>query len=185
MKNLVALGLVALAACSTTSSRTGPPLPPPSANESVFVLGVAPGNYAVTLAPGKVENGVFKAGAPVAALSRAPQDGYIVAKVASGQALALTRTTRLAKDGAPASAPFGACGGAKTMVFAAQGGKVVYLADVGYESMKDGGVDVRFDRNLEKARQYLAANYPDLAKLVAQGGYTFIPTDATCRTVAR
>ena len=160
-------------------------MPPPSGGESVFVLGVAPESYAVTLSPGKVENGVFKAGAPVAALSRAPRDGYIVARVASGQALALTKTTRLAQGGAPASAPFGACDGARTLVFTAPGGKVVYLADIGYASLPGGGLDVRFDRNLEKARRYLAANYPDLAKVVAQGEYTFARTDATCRSSAR
>ena len=180
MNKLIALGLFGLAACSTISG-AGRDVPPPSGGESVFVLGVAPENYAVTLAPGKVENGVFKAEARVAAPSRSPKDGYIVARVASGQALALTKTARLAQNGAPASAPFGACGGTRTMVFTAQGGKVLYLADVGYESMKDGGVDVRFDRKLDKARQYLAANYPELAKVVAQGDYTFAPTDATCK----
>lgn len=180
MRKVIALGLVGLAACSTLG-RTAADVPPPSAEESVFVLGVAPENYAVTLSPGKMENGVFKAGAPLAALSRSPRDGYIVAKVASGQALALTRTTRLAEGGSPASAPFGACDGTRTLVFSAPRGKVVYLADVGYQSMPGGGVDVRFDRNLDKARQYLAANYPELAKLVAQGEYTFTPTNATCR----
>ena len=185
MKKLIALGLVALAGCSTASPRTGAGEPPPSAEESVLVLGVAPANYAVTLAPGKLENGVFKAAAPAAVLSRAPKDGYIVARVASGQELALTSTTRLAQGATPASAPFGACGGARTLVFAAPRGKVVYLADVGYEGMKGGGVDVRFERRLDKARQYLAANYPELAKLVAQGDVALVPTDATCRSAAR
>ena len=185
MNKLIALGLVGLAACSSASIGTGPRLAPPSAGESVLVLGVAPANYAVTLSPGKLENGVFKAGTPVAALAQAPTDGYIVAKVASGQALALTRTTRLAQGGTPASAPFGACDGARTLVFSAPGGRVVYLADVGYETMKGGGVDVRFERRLDKARQYLAANYPELAKLVAQGDFAFVPTDAACRSAAR
>lgn len=185
MKNVIALGLVALAGCSATSPRTVAGEPPPSAEESVLVLGVAPANYAVTLAPGKLENGVFKAAAPAAALSRAPKDGYIVARVASGQELALTSTTRLAQGATPASAPFGACGAARTVVFAAPRGKVVYLADVGYESMKGGGVDVRFERKLEKARQYLAANYPELAKLVTQGSYTLARTDASCKSAAR
>jgi predicted small secreted protein len=178
MKKLIALGIAGLAACSTISG-AGRDVPPPSGGESVFVLGVAPENYAVTLSPGKVENGVFKAGAPLAA--RSPRDGYIVARVASGQALALTRTTRLAQGGAPASAPFGACDGARTMVFTAPGGKVVYLADIGYASLPGGGLDVRFDRNLDKAHQYLAANYPELAKVVAQGEYTFTPTNASCK----
>ena len=183
MKKLVAVGIVGLAACSTISG-AGRDVPPPSGGESVFVLGVAPENYAVTLSPGKVENGVFKAGAPAAALSRAPKDGYIVASVASGQALALTRTTRLPQGGAPSSAPFGACDGARTLVFTAPGGKVVYLADIGYASLPGGGLDVRFDRNLDKARRYLAAEYPDLAKVVAQGEYSFVPTNAACRSAA-
>lgn len=186
MKKLFAAGLVGLAACSTTAGpgRAGAQLPPPSPEESIFVLGVAPGNYAVTMSPGKVENGVFKAGAPLADLSRTPKDGYIIAKVASGQALALTRTTRLAQGGQSASAPFGACDGAKTMAFLAPRGKVIYLADIGYESMPGGGVDVRFGRNLEKARKYLAANYPELEKLLAQGDFTFMPTNAACKSAA-
>lgn len=183
MNRLAVLGLGVLAGCTSSFmfGRIAPEASPPSAEESVVVLGVAPQGYAVNIFPGKVEGGVFRvSGFSGAVISGPPKDGYVVARAMAGQALALTKSTRLAQQGEVLSHTFGACDGTQAMAFTVPRGKVIYLTDIEY-TVGSGRLDAYYRPDLARARQYLDKAYPKLAGRLEQGDYRFIPTNEPCK----
>lgn len=140
----------------------------PTENESIFVMGISPDNYRVSLFPGSVEDGQFHQN-PVrsAALYASARDGYVVGKATAGDVLGLANVKIVSDSGALLGPNYRACGDAKTMVFTVPKGKVIYLGDMGffYKSAnlpRESSLSIRYYQDLAAAQTYVDKNFPAL-----------------------
>jgi len=174
----------AISGCASFDfGRIGEDATPPSSEESVVVLGVAPGDQTVAIFPGVVKDGVFQQNPwRSAAISGAPKDGFVVAKIAGGETLALLKTFRVDKDGK--GIPFtlvGACGNARTMVFAVPKGKIVYVGTIKYEP-RGKEVAVEYNQDFDTARGHIDQRYRGLAGRLERWNFELFPTTVPCTT---
>lgn len=169
---LVASLLALLNGCTSMGLLDGTTLAPTD-NESIFIMGVAPDNYRVSLFPGSIKNGVFHQNIiRPAAVYAAAKDGYVVGKSSAGDVLAVTNV-RVVKDSNSVflGANFHPCGENKTMVFEVPRGKVIYLGDVEY-TFAGQKIEVHYGQNMEAAQAYLDKNFPAL-----RGKLEYLPVD--------
>ena len=161
----------------------------PSENESIFVMGLAPDNYRVSMFPGAVEDQQFHQNPlRTAALYASAKDGYVVGKAVAGDVLGLANIKTVRDSEALLGANYKACGDARTMVFTVPKGKVIYLGDLGF-FYRNGGLSIRYYQDLAAAQAYVDKNFPALKgkleafevewkthlKSCTGGGVTYIP----------
>lgn len=149
----------------------------PTGNEAFFVFGLQPANYMVQVFPGSLgKDGKFHQNKfDFARYNRTADMGYAVGSAKPGTVLAITRVY-VDYD---YKRPFGPCGDAETIVFTAQAGVVVYLADLNYRII-DNALNVEYSSDIQRARLYLAANYPLLEPQLVQGKFDILKTDFSC-----
>jgi hypothetical protein len=114
-------------------------------------------------------------------LSALPVDRFVIGEADAGTTQAFTGATIHLDSGTflfgSMVRTFVPCGNHLTMSFAAPGGKVIYLADIGFDT--DGkGMKMRYAQNIEGARAFLKAHYPDLADKLEPGHYDLVPVNA-------
>ena len=168
------LAVLAVAAC--TSLGEIDPAAPPSAGDAYYVIGVAPEFTKVAIPDGHVENGRFVA-SDAADLYNAntrfgfPVDGYILGK-ATGEPFAAITSVQLHSSATQLlSIPHMPCQeGLKTVVFQAQAGKVLYIANLRYLEIS-GTLVTAATNDIDGARAFLKAHYPRLASQLEQGTY--------------
>jgi len=164
-------------------------------DEAWYLIGVAPADTRLLIAPGEIRGGTFAAGDDAAVES---VDGFILAKAAKGGRFAITGVqfipaSRAANFGDLVVNKFKAdwnikdhrviipCGDDTTIAFEALAHKVLYIGTVLY-STSYGRYHPQFvvSTDLDKARAFLQAKYPDLAGRVEQGSYQLRALDRVC-----
>jgi hypothetical protein len=156
------------------------------ADETVFVIGVAPARTRLAVSPGTVKDGKFHQDASAAAFQGNPERGFIVAKTtAAGKALAITGVHWVGPGELKLARPaFVACGGAVTMVFEAPTGKVVYLGDLEFD-YADKKLSVKHMNDLAFARRFVEQNYPALKGRLEAQKFKVLPAAAECGATRR
>lgn len=152
-----------------------------SNQHSIFVLGVAPENYRVSVFPGSVKDGVFRQNPWLpATVYGAGDDGYLVGEASAGDTLAIT-IVRVVKDKDAffQGTNFVPCHGAKTMTFSIPGGKVLYLGNVHYQFVGNL-LRVDYNQDIDSAREYMDKNYPKVRGRLEPWKYQLLPTTAFC-----
>jgi hypothetical protein len=150
--------------------------------ESIFVMGLAPDNYRVSIFPGDEKKGRFNQNLWQHAVVYSGADhGYVVFKAGAGSTQAITNVRVVNSERSLLGMDFTPCRDAKTLVFKVPAGKVIYLGNIEYLF---GGEDltVHYWNDLEGARRYLSGTHPTLATRLEQGSYQLLPTDAQCST---
>ncbi len=152
----------------------------PNANQTIFVIGVKPDNYRISVFPGSVKEGVFRQNPLLPAIFYgAAEGGYVIGKTGSTNPLAITNVNIVSSASSIMGTNFTPCGDAKTVVFSLAKGRVVYLGDLTYD-FAGNGLRIIESTDLEAARKHLRANYPQLADALAQGQYEVLPTSMSC-----
>lgn len=166
-----------LSACGTTAILERGASSGPTSEESVVVMGVNQG-YRVMVFPGEIVDGSFKQNPWLGAvINGVAADGYIVAKVQSGQVLGLTSVTAL-EEGLWGKG-YNACGGARVPVFQVPKGKLLYLTHVRYEP-SGGKLSVRYENRIDAAAAYVRNYYPQLKSELLQVPVEALRTAGTC-----
>ncbi|CAH0354798.1 hypothetical protein [Aquabacterium sp. CECT 9606] len=154
------LSALLLPACSTNISRT---TTRPEPNESIIVFGVKPDNARLSLFPGEIVDGKFKQNVLLdtfAKIHDVPSNGYVTAKVKTGQALALT-SVQMSINGTLWGPQFSFCNNPKLLSFEVPSGKIAYAADI--EFVQVGNVlRPRVTQDIESARKHIKESYPNL-----------------------
>ncbi|PFH08897.1 hypothetical protein BCF11_1272 [Collimonas sp. PA-H2] len=153
----------------------------PTDNESIFIMGVAPDNYRVSIFPGSIKDGVFHQNIFLpAAVYAAAKDGYVVGKASAGDVVAVTNV-RVVKDSSSVflGTNFHPCDDTKTMVFEVPKGKVIYLGDVEY-TFGGKSVKVHYGQDMEAARVHLDKNFPALQGKLEYLPFDLLPTRTPC-----
>jgi hypothetical protein len=180
----LAAGLSSLVCVSCTSAgRPDAAAAPPDKDEAYFLIGVEPVDARIIVFQGDVQNGWFSSN-PLANATfyGNPVDGFALGKTHAGNTLAITKVQLIAPDSAFFAATLVPCGGAKTIVFTAPMGKVIYVGSVDYELVATGQLVPRFHSDIQAAKAFLDKHYPQLAGLLEQGSYQLMPVEsAGCR----
>lgn len=155
--------LAALLSSGCTSvGRLDKDLPPPTADEAIYILGLSPANHRAFIFPGEIKDGRFSQNSMRAASYYGSSvDGYIVAKAKAGDVLAITSILATESERSLFGKGFQACGEQKTLTFTAAGGKVIYLGDISFYENSTG---LRFElsTNFSAAQHALEKRYPNL-----------------------
>jgi hypothetical protein len=181
VRRLVILVLaVASTACTSVGRVEQGAALAPSANQTIFIIGVKPDNYRVSVFSGSVNEGVFRQNQLLpATFYGASEGGYVVGKTGSTGALAITNVRVVSSEKSILGMDFAPCGDAKTVVFSLPKGRVVYLGNLAYD-FSGNGLRIFESTDLEAARQHLRTGYPQLADSLEQGRYEVLPTSASC-----
>lgn len=174
--------LMAILVCvgCTSMGRLDKKIEAPGNKESIFILGLAPNNYRVSIFPGDEKKGKFSQDLlQHAVVYGGAQNGYVVFKASAGSTQAITNVRVVSSEKSVLGMDFTPCREAKTLVFKVPAGKVIYLGSIEYLMSADK-LDVYYWNNLEGARHYLSGAYPALAGRVEQGSYELLPTNAPC-----
>lgn len=152
----------------------------PDKTEAVFVMGVSPDNYIVSVVPGRVIDGYFRT-SPIRSrvFYALPKDGYIVGKALAGELLAITMVKVVTDHEALAGKDYISCSETKMRAFKMPPSGVVYLGDVRYASLQDG-LMVRHSRDLDAARRHVDANFPALKGRLEPIPYELVTPSSAC-----
>ena len=150
-----------------------------SDSESIFVVGSAPENFRIWFMRADI---IEKDGATtvkqdvvgIPLLVANPENGFLVGRVRGGYTIAITGV-RAVSANETFGPGFSACGGNRTMVFTAPGGKVVYIGHAEL-SMKGKQIYANYSNNFEAARKHVDGNYPNLRGKLEQHGHQLIQT---------
>lgn len=179
-KVIFLLSMTLLLSACTSMGRLAKDARLDSDKESVFVIGVAPENYRISVFPGSIKDGRFHQNQiRSAAVFGAPENGFVVGKASVGDTLAVTNI-RVVKDKSDVlGADFTACNDAKTMVFNIPGGKVLYLGNVEYK-FGNKQLTVKYRQDLDSAKKFINENYPNLRGRLQSWDYQLLQTNASC-----
>lgn len=162
-----------LPGCSTNISRT---TAKPEPNESIIIFGVKPDNARLLLFPGEIIDGQFKQNVlldTVAKINDVPSNGYVTAKVKTGQALALT-SVQMTLNGSLWGSQYSFCNNPKILTLEVPPGKIAYAADI--EFVQIGNMlRPRFSQDLEGARKHIKEHFPNLPDELMQLELQLIP----------
>ncbi len=184
---LIAAALGGTAGCTSTGQvdTTAAAVEAVGADETVFVIGVAPARARLAVSPGTVKDGKFHQDASAAGFQGNPERGFIVAKTPAGKALAITGVHWVGPGELKLARPaFVACGGAVTMVFEAPTGKVVYLGDLEFD-YAEKKLSVKHQNDLAFARRFVEQNYPALKGRLEAQKFKVLPAAAECGATRR
>jgi len=153
-----------------------------SDKDSIFVIGVAPDNYRISVFPGNInKDGKFVQNPfSAAAIFSAADHGYVVGKAKAGDILAITNI-RVVKSNKDLLGPdFAPCNGLNALTFTAAPGKVTYIGDVSYR-YNGSGLNTKYSENYEAAKSYIDSAYPNLRGRLEAGSYKLMPTTIPCK----
>lgn len=137
-------------------------------NHSIFVLGVSPENFKVSVRSGSIsEDGFAVDFWTQHHVSDWPEKGYIIGTARANQTMAITDVTRKGAGSFSLDEAFTACGGAKVLTFNIPKGEVVYIGDISYRDTKNS-IHIDYEKNFTQALSYLKNNYPELAEKVKE-----------------
>lgn len=183
MKNYFLIGCaVFLLASCTSMGKLESAAPAPAADETVFVIGIAPETARISVFPGEVSDRVFRQSMWRSAVVMGnPDNGFIVGKAKAGDVLAITNVRVVDKDSL-AGTDYVPCGGARTLVFTVPAGKVVYLGHIRYELVQNR-LRIKTEYRFEDAQTYINATYANLRDRLERQDidFDFLPTTASCR----
>jgi len=172
--------LLALAGCASPDFGRIRPGDPVDRNETVVVLGVASNQDYLGIFAGTARgDGRFQQGLAAAKISGNANDGYIVAKAAPGQTLAITLVRRKAEPGNVLDSRFQSCGGQPVLTFEVPSGRVIYVGDVRYTPAK-GWLTQEVLQNPRAAAAYIDRAYPALRGRVESWPTRMLPISTTC-----
>jgi hypothetical protein len=180
MKRLLSLLVtVSLAAC-TSMGRLDREAPPPGPDESIFIIGVDPEEFAIHVSSGRYTR-PGRWGSPISRFLFAhPEGGYAVGRAKAGVPLGI----EVVSYGDPKSIfgkSFYPCGeNARTPVFVLPKGKVVYLGNIHYV-LRSASVAARYTSDLDAARAYFRSAFPGIKQEVEKLEYDLLPADLSCR----
>jgi hypothetical protein len=151
-------------------------------DDAFYVFGLGPSNSKVQIFPGSIDgDGRFTPDPLLSATFNGLADqGYAVGRAKAGSVLAVSRVF-LMGTGSILAPVFVPCADAKTISFTAAKGKVIYLADVEYRFSGEK-LEVGYGTDIEAARKYLEANFPNLAPHLEQGELHFAKTSIPCKS---
>ncbi|WP_157768712.1 hypothetical protein [Paracidovorax avenae] len=154
----------------------------PSESESVFIMGVSPENYRVSIFPGSIDDGRFSQNLiRPAAFYGAAKQGFIVGKANAGDVLGITNV-RVVSDGSSLlGADFKPCDGTKTMVYEVPRGKIVYFGSVDYK-FEGKKLLVQYKNEIAAAQVHIRRNFPLLKGAVEPAEIKFLPSSAHCNS---
>lgn len=147
-------------------------------DETIFMLGVAPENYRVSIFPGSIKGQYFvQSLLRPAAVYGSAKDGFLVGKARAGDVLGIKMVSVHASAGSLIGAQFAPCGDAKTMVFQIPAGKVMYLGHVEYE-FAGKTLNIKYSNNMEAAQRYAAEHFPEVKTPVQPLNYQLLESGA-------
>jgi hypothetical protein len=150
-------------------------------DESIFVIGVKPKNFRISVFPGSVDDGVFTQSLLRSAVVFAfPEDGYVVAKAHAGDILALTMATPY-EEGEFLRRPYGACDGRSAPTFNVPSGKIIYLTDVSYR-YSGTGIATSYAKDFESARRYIDQSYGQFKGKLEEWPSELLSVNKSCTT---
>jgi|HubBroStandDraft_5_1064220.scaffolds.fasta_scaffold99178_2 hypothetical protein len=165
--------LAMLAAAAPASA--GTTIATPGEDRAVFVIGVGPSRAEVSVSKGSVVDGVFHHATWTSlTFVDTPQDGYIIAEAPAGSTQAIVEVTMKPEVFMESQRRLIPCNGSLTMVFDAPAGKVIYLASIFYRTVSEG-IRPLYRQDIEGARTFLKAHYPQLADKLESGHYDLKP----------
>jgi hypothetical protein len=171
--------VLALSGCTSTGT-VDANAAPPADDHTYYVMGLAPANVRIMLFKVDVRDGKFRQDPlPPASFVGTATDGYVVGATHSGNTLGITQVQVVNSPNAIFAKGFVPCSGAPSVVFTAEGGKVVYLGNVHFD-VGETNLKPSFDGDIEAARTYLRAHYPNLADKLEQGHFTLMPAAMSC-----
>ena len=157
----------------------------PSESESIFVLGVAPKNYRISIYPGSISDGHFKSSiVRSATFVDVPKQGFIVGKANGGDIIGITMVRALSAGSSNFGSDFKPCGDLKTMVFEVPKGKILYLGSVKYK-FNGPMLEIQYRNEMEQAQRYMERNYPLLKGKLEPLEYKLLPTLESCAATYR
>jgi hypothetical protein len=156
-----------------------------SNKESYFVFGVGPEDHRVFVFPGEMVGGRFfqNTWSPAAYYGSA-ENGFVVGKAAANSVLAVSSVRIVKGKNSILGSDFSACDDAKTLVFDAPAGKVVYLGNLNYEFESEKSLRVTYKDDIEGARAFLTSHHPLLAEGLEPGRFGFLPTATPCTSTS-
>lgn len=160
--------------CSTNISRTATK---PAPNESIIVFGVKPENAKLILFPGEIVDGKFKQNAyldVVAKIHDLPSNGYVTARVKTGQALALV-SAQMTQNGSLWGPLYSFCDSPQVLAFDVPAGKIAYAADIEFVQIGNS-LRLRFSQDIDSARRHIKEQFPNLPDELTQLDLQQIPT---------
>lgn len=180
---LLACAVGVLAGCAATPNLDRAATDP-RPDETFIVLKVQPANMRIVLRAGAMEGGAFKPKVPsLPVVNGFGVDGYVVARVSSGQPLGITLVSEMQDRSGVGGTAFVACDGRSIPVVTPQGGKVLYLTDVHYQRL-GGRLSASYRQDLGSAARHVRSNYPGISRPVEAGGFSILPVRAPCPAAA-
>ena len=180
MKRILSFVAIAAALSGCSLGQIKGDIAPPAANESIFIVGVNPENFRISVFSGSVKDGRFVQGLMPAVVYGGAVDGYVVGKAAAGAVLAITMVRVVPDSNAFFSGQnFVACGDAKTMVFEVPKGKVIYLGSLNY-AFSDDKLKIASNIDLDAANHYIKASLPSLVGRLEYLEPQLMPTGKSC-----
>jgi hypothetical protein len=165
MKRLLFLipSFLCLYACGVQNIRPDSP-PQLQADSAILLLGMTP-KWRIQLFRGEVENDAWSiSGLAAAEVNTVPENGYVIVKTkptALSEVMGVSRVF-------PSFMPYMPCKGSKAPTFALMAGAVNYVGDLDFEVI-NGELRWSYSTNVEKAKQFLAANYPGYVSAFESG----------------
>ncbi|RXZ36284.1 hypothetical protein D9O50_07015 [Oxalobacteraceae bacterium CAVE-383] len=148
-------------------------------DESIFVIGMKPENFRLSVFAGDIKNGEFKTNFMRSiAVFAFPEKGYVVAKGHAGDTLAIISVTPYEK-GAFLKPLYITCSGEKMLTFKIPSGKVIYISDLLY-SYSGSGIAVSYKQDFDSARQYMDKNYATLQGTLEAWPSEFATSNKEC-----
>ena len=156
-----------------------------SDQESIFLIGVSPENYRISVFPGSLKDGRFDQSLlrPAAVFSAA-ENGFVIGKASVGDTLAITYIRVVNGKDSLFGVDFEPCRDAKTMIFEIPRGKVLYLGNVDYEIVGNELV-AKYSQDIDSAKKFIDENYPNLSGKVTPWKYELLPTTESNMTTDR
>jgi hypothetical protein len=148
-------------------------------DESIFVIGMKPENFRLSVFAGDIKNGEFKTNFMRSiAVFAFPEKGYVVAKGHVGDTLAIISVTPYEK-GAFLKPLYIVCSGEKMLTFKIPPGKVIYISDLLF-SHSGSGFAISYSQDLGSARQYMDKNYGTLKGKLEAWPSEFVTSNKEC-----
>lgn len=148
--------------------------------DSVFIIGIKPDNFRISVFPGSIKDGRFDQSLlRPAAVFAAAENGFVIGKAPVGDTLAITNIRVVNGKDSLFGADYQPCRNAKTMTFDIPKGKVLYLGDVYYEFVGNELL-AKYGQDIDSANKFIDENYPNLSGKVTPWKYELLPTTATC-----
>jgi len=146
----------------------------PSENESVFVIGVTPENYRISVWPGGIKDDHFyKSSLRNAALYSAAEGGYVVGRAKAGDVLGITNARIVSGENSILGLDYVPCG--DTLVFKVPPGQVIYLGSIAFSS-NGKTVNALVSNDVNAAAHHMADAFPSITRTIVKTPFMHLPS---------